>query len=247
MCIGTVINMPQTIVLGHSGFRSVYPENTIIAFEKAIKAGADGIEFDVWLTKDGKLVTLHDGKFRTNGEVQYVKELNLKSLRKFHPYGKFIPTVDEVFERFPNSIFNIDVKDKEAVKPLLKLVEEFDSFDRVIFSSPSPETLRLIREHSKEAKLGFSIVTETGIAKVALLKRNLKLYSLHVPLDGISYVGFPMFIALLKWARGLGVKVFMWNYEMDELFWLPRLKGLYDGIIADNAVKVLNLIELGVL
>lgn len=44
----------------HRGFSGKYPENTMLAFEKAIEAGADGIENDVHLTKDGVVVIIHD-------------------------------------------------------------------------------------------------------------------------------------------------------------------------------------------
>ena len=43
----------------HRGFSSKYPENTLLAFEKAIEVGVDGMEFDVQLTKDGEIVILH--------------------------------------------------------------------------------------------------------------------------------------------------------------------------------------------
>ena len=44
----------------HRGFSGKYPENTMLAFQKAIEVGADGIELDVQLTKDGELVIIHD-------------------------------------------------------------------------------------------------------------------------------------------------------------------------------------------
>lgn len=46
--------------IAHRGFRSRYPENTMLAFRKAIEAGCDGIEFDVHLSKDGEAVIIHD-------------------------------------------------------------------------------------------------------------------------------------------------------------------------------------------
>ena len=44
----------------HRGFSGKYPENTLLAFEKAVEAGAQGIELDVQLTKDGEIVIIHD-------------------------------------------------------------------------------------------------------------------------------------------------------------------------------------------
>ena len=47
-------------IYGHRGYSGKYPENTMLAFRKAAEAGCDGIELDVQLTKDGKLVVIHD-------------------------------------------------------------------------------------------------------------------------------------------------------------------------------------------
>ena len=52
--------MTMTKLFGHRGYSGKYPENTLLAFQKAIEAGADGIELDVQFSKDGKLVVIHD-------------------------------------------------------------------------------------------------------------------------------------------------------------------------------------------
>ena len=52
--------MERTLVWGHRGASGYAPENTMTAFEKAVELGADGIELDVQLTKDGELVVIHD-------------------------------------------------------------------------------------------------------------------------------------------------------------------------------------------
>ncbi|MHA1371607.1 MAG: glycerophosphodiester phosphodiesterase family protein, partial [Promethearchaeota archaeon] len=51
----------MVLIIGHRGFKSRYPENTMLSFQKAIETGADGIELDVHLSKDGKIVVMHDG------------------------------------------------------------------------------------------------------------------------------------------------------------------------------------------
>ena len=56
----------------HRGFKSKYPENTMLAFVKAYEEGADGIEFDVHLTKDNEIVIMHDeNTLRTTGKDAY--------------------------------------------------------------------------------------------------------------------------------------------------------------------------------
>lgn len=52
----------MTLNIGHRGFSGLYPENTMLSFQKALEAGVDGFEFDTHLTKDGEIVVIHDEK-----------------------------------------------------------------------------------------------------------------------------------------------------------------------------------------
>ena len=54
-------------IFGHRGFSGKYPENTMLAFEKAVEIGCDGIELDVHLTKDNVLVIIHDEDIKRSG------------------------------------------------------------------------------------------------------------------------------------------------------------------------------------
>ena len=90
----------------HRGFSGKYPENTMLAFQKAIEVGADGIELDVQLTKDGELVIIHDETIdRTTDGKGYVIDYTYEELSKFDASyiyrGKVefnkIPTLKEYF------------------------------------------------------------------------------------------------------------------------------------------------------
>ena len=62
-------------VMAHRGYSGKYPENTMLAFEEAAKTGADGIELDVQLTKDGQVVVIHDERIdRTTDGSGWVKD-----------------------------------------------------------------------------------------------------------------------------------------------------------------------------
>ncbi|MFR8333024.1 MAG: glycerophosphodiester phosphodiesterase family protein [Oscillospiraceae bacterium] len=68
----------MTEVICHRGYSSRYPENTMLAFQKAIETGADGIELDVHLTRDGEVVVIHDELVdRTTDGVGFVKDFSL--------------------------------------------------------------------------------------------------------------------------------------------------------------------------
>ena len=69
--------------IAHRGFKGAYPENTMLAYEKAIEVGADGIEFDVHLTKDSELVIIHDETLeRTTDGKGLIKDKTLQELKK---------------------------------------------------------------------------------------------------------------------------------------------------------------------
>ncbi|MDD3031514.1 MAG: glycerophosphodiester phosphodiesterase family protein, partial [Atribacterota bacterium] len=73
----------NTLVLAHRGASKIAPENTAIAFKKAFQIGADGIEFDVQMTKDKKLVVIHDERVdRTTNGIGYIKDLTLKEIKQ---------------------------------------------------------------------------------------------------------------------------------------------------------------------
>src|ERR1700730_115045 len=76
---------PMTQIFAHRGFSAAFPENTMAAFVEAEKAGADGIELDIQLTKDGEIVVIHDEKVdRTTSGIGYVKDFSFKEIRKLN-------------------------------------------------------------------------------------------------------------------------------------------------------------------
>ena len=104
----------------HRGFSGKYPENTLLAFSKAIEEGVDGIENDVHLTKDGVLVVMHDELVdRTTNGKGYIKDKTYEELAQldasyiFKEYGpQKVPTLREYLELVKDTdiITNIELK-----------------------------------------------------------------------------------------------------------------------------------------
>ena len=102
--------MERTLVWGHRGTSGYAPENTMAAFEKAVELGADGIELDVQLTKDGELVVIHDETIdRVSDGSGWVKDYAYAKLIKHnfnrtHPEYEHaqIPTLEETLMRKKN-------------------------------------------------------------------------------------------------------------------------------------------------
>ncbi len=152
------------IIIAHRGASAYYPENTMIAFEKAVEMGAEMIELDVMMSKDGIPIVFHDAKLNkhTNGN-SYVKHYTLKELKKldagswFNP--KFsdqeIPTLEEALQFASGNIaLNIEIK-TEAVsnqikngieEKVLQLVKKYGMEKHVLFSSFDYRAVRHLKK-----------------------------------------------------------------------------------------------------
>jgi len=242
--------MPEkkTFVLGHRGYSAKYPENTLLAFRKAIEAGADGIELDVWLTRDGNVIVMHDETIdRTSNMKGRQKEMTLEELKKANiGMGERIPTLEEVFEALPrDALINVELKDRDAVERVAKIVKE-NNPERVLISSFDIDALRGYRRFDEETKMGLLIDREDVVPMIPKLKEELNLWSINIPLEAIQILGFDKTVQAIRWARSLGLKVVLWT-ENDALFYqddnLIKLKGLFEVVIANDVEKMMGYLR----
>ncbi|NJE49043.1 glycerophosphodiester phosphodiesterase family protein [Thermococcus sp. 9N3] len=238
----------RVIVLGHRGCMGKLPENSLLAFKKAVEAGADGVELDVWLTKDGKVVVMHDETIdRTSDMSGRQKDMTLEELKKADiGLGERIPTLEEVFEALPDdALINVELKDRDAVEEVARIVKE-NNPERVLISSFDVEALRGYRRFDRETRMGLLIESEDVLPMVPKLKEELNLWSVNVPIEAIPVLGFEKTVQALGWARSLGLKVVLWT-ENDELFYkddnLLKLKGLFEVVIANDVERMLSYLK----
>jgi glycerophosphoryl diester phosphodiesterase len=138
----------MTQIFAHRGYSASFAENTMGAFLEAAKVGADGLELDVQLTKDGELVVIHDEKVdRTTNGNGLVKDYLFKDLRKLNANNKIeinepIPALVEVFEWLKTNrlLCNIELKNglipyKGMEEKVIQLIRKYDLMDRIIISS----------------------------------------------------------------------------------------------------------------
>lgn len=161
----------------HRGYSGKYPENTMLAFRKAVEAGADGIELDVQLTRDGVPVIIHDELVdRTTDGKGRVKEMTLAELRALDAsyiyagqYGKNpIPTFREYCEFVKDLPITTNIEMKTGVfeypgieEKVWAMIQEFHLEDKVIISSFNHFTILRMRKIAPELKYGF--LSETWI------------------------------------------------------------------------------------
>jgi len=141
----------MTLILAHRGFAAAYPENTMKSFMEAANAGADGLELDVQMTKDGELVVIHDEKIdRTTNGTGLVKDYNLKDLRKFDAgchhktlvKKEPIPLLEEVLAWLSETDLVCNIELKNSIIPydgieekVISMVRDFNLSEKIIISS----------------------------------------------------------------------------------------------------------------
>ena len=143
--------MPYPRICAHRGFNTVAPENSMPAFASAISLGADEIEFDLWVTSDGEIVSTHDRVLeRTSNGSGFVYEHTLEELRALDFGSKFsdefkglkIVLFEEILRKFARQcIMNIHIKSvdedkphkEEELKKIISLIKAYDCEQHVYF------------------------------------------------------------------------------------------------------------------
>ena len=153
----------RPFILGHRGASADAPENTLAAFVLAREQGADGIEFDVQLSKDGHIVVFHDQTVErvTNG-VGKVSDLTLAEIQSLTMADEQrIPTLDEVFELLgPAFLYNVELKHFGLGNAALETavadrIESHHLEAQTVVSSFNPFAVRRMRQQiSQQTRVG---------------------------------------------------------------------------------------------
>ena len=227
------------LILGHRGARGHAPENTMASFQAALDMGADGIELDVQMTKDGKVVVCHDHSLeRTSNGSGWLVEHTREELRAldfgswFSPQfaGEKIPTLREVLKWAAPTrlIVNVEIKNGPVIyegieEKVSALIRECRMVERVIVSSFYHPSLLKMKQLDPMIKTGLLYASRPVDPWLQL--RVTDTDNLH-PLW--HYVD-------AAWASGTrphGAKIFTWT--INELRDWEHIKNMgVDGIMTD--------------
>ena len=233
----------------HRGFSGEYPENTMIAFEKALEAGCEGIENDVHLTKDGVLVIIHDEQIdRTGNASGWVKDMTYEELCKVDFSYKFtdkvgfqkIPTLDEYLTLVQDQdiITNIELKtgiiEYEGIEQAVyDKVKAYGLVDKVVISSFNHESVKRMKEIAPKMKCG--LLTDTWILEAGAYVKKHGFECYH-----------PLFVMLKPQLvgdlRAHGVEINTWTVNEEEhIGWMMDAR--VDGIIGNYPNRVKKLLK----
>lgn len=245
------------LILAHQGASAYAPSNTIPSFQKAVEMGADVLELDVHLTRDGAIVVAHDDTVDrlTNGAGR-IRDFTLADLQKLdagyrfttdggatYPYrgkGIHIPTLEEVFKTFPQARVNIEIKegDQPIAQPLADLIHGMGMAKQVLVVSVYSKAIQDFR------KVAPDVATAASKSEILSMVIQWKIglgFLWHAPADAVQIPfetressGIDLGRAgLVRVAHGRNVKVHYWTVddpaEMKKLLQLGA-----DGLITDK-------------
>lgn len=230
----------------HRGFSGAYPENTMLAFRKALDAGCEGIEFDVQLTKDGEVVIIHDETIdRTCSSTGRVRDMTYQELCQLDFHGRFpgvfpfqrIPTLREYFELVKDRdiLSNIELKTGVYEYPGIEqkvyaLIREYQMEKKVVISSFNHHSV--LRMKALDPSLVCGFLSETWILEVGAYVASHGAEAYHPDFHMLTDPE----TADLK-AHGIQINTWTVN-EPEDIQHMIRLR--VDGIISNYPDRVAN-------
>ena len=213
----------MTAVWAHRGASASAPENTMEAFRLAQQMGADGIELDVHLTRDGKILVTHDENARrVSGADVFVGDLTLQEAQALDACngmesyaGARMPELAEVLEFLKGNemTLNIELKTGERLYPGLeektvRLVRDFGLSQRVIYSSFNHYSLVLARRADENARIG--LLYSEALVDPAVYARHLRADAIHPEFRTLAVPG------AVEGCQAAGVRIHPWTVNREE-------------------------------
>ena len=205
--------------IAHKGASKNYPENTLIAFEKAIEMGADMIEVDLRLSKDSHVVVFHDEKVRVrNNDKKAIPELTLAEIKDVKlDRNQRIPTFKEVVGKFKDRCrFYIDLKGETALEYVIAILQEENCIDRAILGISNPVIIEKARTLNGDISISL-LVNLNDMNKISELGSKYKPDYLH-PCWG-NYSMSPSSLLtedFFKKAKKGNFSIVTWHEENEE-------------------------------
>jgi glycerophosphoryl diester phosphodiesterase len=204
----------RPLVLGHRGACAHAPENTLAAFRMAMEEGADGIELDAHLTRDGEVVVMHDENVErtTNGHGR-LSQLTMEEVRRLDAgirygdqfSGEHVPTLAGVFEALGDEpVYDLELKNltnpaNGLERKVVDLVRRYGLEKRVLATSFNPLAVRAFRKVIPEAPCGLLLLG----GKAGRLEETLIGHWAAPELVGLYHAGlsgrFPVRDVVLVW------------------------------------------------
>lgn len=249
-------DVKRPLVIAHQGGDGLWPGDTLYAYEHAVQIGADVLEMDAHLTKDGQIVLMHDEKVdRTTDGTGLIEDMTLDQLKKLDaayqwsadgksfPYrgqGIQVPTLAELFQQFPRLRYVIEIKltENPIDAPLCDLIRKNKMQDKVVIASFHDEAMQRFRKTCPEVATSAArgeVTKFVLLGKVFLSGLIAPQYqSIQPPYDPAESMNIPIMTErFIKQAHAKHLAVEPWTVDDPKLMKQYITWGV-DGIMTDR-------------
>ncbi len=246
---------PSPMIIAHRGGAKESTENTIGAFQRAVRLGSQGIETDIRLTRDGVVVIYHDERIgrveglKADGTSPLISETTYADLSS-HPLvavgedrgGRRVPTLRDLLSEVKEGLLNIEIKRgdrfEELVNKTIDILRGSAAIDRVVLEPPDVQTAqKLRRELGPKLKLHINPGYDSSLSYEESLKNVLsfKPHSLSVSYKKLSW-------EIVDLAHKSGVEVWVWTVEVPAIAQAMAALGV-DAIKTDLPTTMIGVLR----
>ncbi|MDJ0348235.1 glycerophosphodiester phosphodiesterase family protein [Cryobacterium sp. PH29-G1] len=238
---------PYPRVFAHRGLALEAPENTLLAFVKALAGGATHLETDVHVSLDGVAVISHDPDLSLLGRDVRIDQLTMAELKRIAlGSGQSFTSLSDAFEAFPTARFNIDIKTDAAAEPAARAIRDQRAVSRVLVTSFNETRRRHVVGllpgvvSSASSPLVARALAATALGLTDLVRRSLQgCVAVQVPeRAGPAHIVTPRFIAMM---HRLNVEVHVWTVN-DPIDMMRLLDLGVDGLVTDRTDLAVGVI-----
>ena len=244
MSIHPYLDVPGVAISAHRGGSIEAPENTIESFKYSIELGSSYIETDVQLSSNGIPYIFHDDDLkRLFGKNIIFNSLHSDEIDELILFDKYkIPTLESTLQKFPDALFQIDVKTDEVVLPTMEVIKKTNSTDKVCIASFSSKRLKQVHKLYPEIclSMGPFEVMKLLLASFGLYRRKVPGNCLQIPIYqyGIKLVTK----RFINYIHSIGLKIHVWTINDEDT--MQKLIDLgVDGIITDRPKALKELLS----
>lgn len=263
-------DIKKPLVIAHGGAKKLYPENTILAFEKSIEMGVDAIEMDIRLSADNVLCTIHNEDISTytnhKGKVQEYtydelsffnfgynfKNFDNKYIYRYANNKKLIPArIDELFKQYGSSIYYVlEIKEenergKQTAKLIYDLIVQYDLVDHCIVASFDYDTMQYFQSINQA---NITCVMDYQQSKDFVVASYIGYdFIKRFSMDGVMFPLVERDIPLDDWylikkIHRHSMFAFYWTID-DEKTMRDLIEKEVDGIITDRPDLLLEILN----
>jgi glycerophosphoryl diester phosphodiesterase len=240
---------PPPRVFAHRGLAIDAPENSLLAFVRALAIGVLYLETDVRATLDGVAVLAHDPEIRVDDvTLRPIATLTARELRSIDlGHGQTVPTLAEALDGFPDARFNLDIKSADAAAPAAAAIRAARAERRVLVTSFSEKRRRsalrsLTGVASSASAPTIALAVVASWLRLAPVVRRLLHDVVAIQVPERSYGVRVVTPRMIRHAHAAGAEVHVWTVnDRDDM---ARLWAMgVDGIVTDRADVALDLLD----